>query len=76
MITKLEMSSITYLHTAQKETIPVNFVRMWRQFHGCPASGGGIEQVFFSAGKQHDTLTKKTRDKTLESTLKAQIAAL
>ncbi len=26
-------------------------VRMWRQFHGCHASGGGIERVFFSAGK-------------------------
>ena len=26
-------------------------VRMWRQLHGCPASGGGIERVFFSAGK-------------------------
>jgi hypothetical protein len=48
MITKLEMSIITYVHTAQKETIPVNFVRMWRQFHGCPASGGGIGRVFFS----------------------------
>jgi hypothetical protein len=41
-------------------------VRMWRQFHGCPASGGGIERVFFSDGKQHDPLKKKTRDKTLE----------
>ncbi len=47
-------------------------VRMWRQFHGCPASGGGIERVFFSAGKQHDAL-KKTMDKTLENTLKASI---
>jgi hypothetical protein len=31
---------------------------MWRQFHGCPVSGGGIERVFFSAGKQHDDLKK------------------
>ena len=46
---------------------------MWRQFHGCPASGGGIERVFFSAGKQHDALKKRTMDKTLESTLKASI---
>jgi hypothetical protein len=46
---------------------------MWRQFHGCPASGGGIERVFFSAGKQHDALKKKTMDKTLEITLKASI---
>jgi hypothetical protein len=48
-------------------------VRMWRQFHGCPASGGGIERVFFSAGKQHDVLKKRTMDKTLENTLKASI---
>jgi hypothetical protein len=45
---------------------------MWKQFHGCPASGGGIERVFGSAGKQH-ALKKKARDKTLESTLKASI---
>jgi hypothetical protein len=32
---------------------------MWRQFHGCPASGGGIERVFFSAGEQPDALKKK-----------------
>jgi hypothetical protein len=50
-----------------------DIVRMWRQFHGCPAPGGGIERVFFSSGKQHDTLKKKTMDKTLESTLKASI---
>jgi hypothetical protein len=35
-------------------------VRMWRQSHGCPASGGGIDRVFFSVGKQHDTLKKRT----------------
>jgi hypothetical protein len=46
---------------------------MWRQFHGCPASGGGIERVFFSAGKQHDALKKRTMHKTLESTLKVSI---
>jgi hypothetical protein len=46
---------------------------MWRQFHGCPASGGGIERVCFSAGKQHDVLKKRTMDKTLESTLKSSI---
>ena len=44
---------------------------MWRQFHGCPGSGGGIERVFTAAGKQHDDLKKSTMDKTLESTLKA-----
>ena len=59
-------------HTHVNQTYP-DVVRMWRQFHGCPVSGGGIERVFFSAGKQHDTLKKKTRDKTLESTLKAGI---
>jgi len=31
---------------------------MWRQFHG---SGGGIERVFTSAGKQHYALKKNTR---------------
>jgi hypothetical protein len=46
---------------------------MWRQFHGCVASGGGIERVFLASGKQHDTLRKKTMDKTLEITLKASI---
>jgi hypothetical protein len=46
---------------------------MWRQFHGCPASGGGIERVFFSVGKLHDTLKKRTMDKTLENTLKVSI---
>lgn len=46
-------------------------VRMWRQFHGAPASGGGVERVFSSAGKQHDDLKKRTRDKILESTMKA-----
>ena len=59
-------------HAHVNQTYP-DVVRMWRQFHGCPASGGGIERVFFSAGKQHDTLKKKTMDKTLESTLKASI---
>jgi hypothetical protein len=44
---------------------------MWRQFHGCPGSGGGIEGVFTVAEKQHDDLKKNTMDKTLESTLKA-----
>ena len=34
-------------------------------------SGGGIEWVFFSSGKQYDTLKKNTMDKTLENTLKA-----
>ena len=48
-------------------------VRMWRQVRACPASGGGIKRVFFSAGKQHDALKKRTMDKTLESTLKASI---
>jgi hypothetical protein len=43
---------------------------MWRQFHGCPVPGAGIERVFFPPGKQYDALKKKTMDKTLESTLK------
>ena len=59
-------------HAHVNQTYP-DVVRMWRQFHGCPASGDGIERVFFSTGKQHDALKKKTRDKTLEITLKAAI---
>jgi hypothetical protein len=55
-------------HDHVNQTYP-DVVRMWRQFHGCPASGGGIERVFCSVGKQHDTLKKKTRDETLENTL-------
>jgi hypothetical protein len=31
-----------------------------------PLSGGGIERVFTSAGKQHDALKKNTMDKTLK----------
>ena len=59
-------------HTHVNQTYP-DVIRMWRQFHGCPASGGGMERVFFVAGKQHDAFKKKTMDKTLESTLKASI---
>ncbi len=33
----------------------------------------GIDRVFFSVGKQHDVLKKKTMDKYLENTLKASI---
>jgi hypothetical protein len=43
---------------------------MWRQFHGFPGSGGGIERVFPPTGKQYDDLKKNTIDKTLENTLK------
>ena len=59
-------------HAHVNQTYP-EFVRMQRQFHGCHASGDGIERVSFSAGKQHDTLKKRTMDKTLENTLKASI---
>jgi hypothetical protein len=60
-------------HAHVNQTYP-DVVRMWRQFHGCPASpGGGIERVSFSAGKQHDALKGKTMDKTLENALKASI---
>ena len=57
-------------HAHVKRTYP-DVVRMWRQFHVCPGSGGGIKRVFTAAGKQHDALKKSTMDKTLESTLKA-----
>jgi hypothetical protein len=33
-------------HAQVNQTYP-DVVRMWRQFHGYPASGDGIEQVFF-----------------------------
>ena len=59
-------------HAHVNPTYP-DVVRMWRQFHGCPASGGGIERVVFSAAKHHDSLKKRTMDKTLENTLKASI---
>ncbi len=32
-------------HAHVHQTYP-DVVRMWRQLHGCPASGGGIERVF------------------------------
>ncbi len=35
------------VNTHVNPTYP-DVVRMWRQFHGCPASGGLIERVFFS----------------------------
>jgi hypothetical protein len=56
-------------NTHVKRTYP-DVVRMWRQFHGCPGSGGGIERVFTAAAKQHDDLKKRTMDKTLKNTLK------
>ena len=55
-----------------KRTYP-DVVRMWRQFHGCPGSGGGIERVFIASGKQQDDLKKNTMDKMLENTLKVGI---
>ncbi len=61
-------------HDHVKRTYP-DVVRMWRQFHGCPGSGGGIERVFTSAGKQDNDLKKRTMDKTLENTLKAGMNA-
>ena len=56
-----------------KGELDPDVVRMWRQFHGCPGSGVGIDRVFTAAGKQHDALKKKTMDKTLENTLKTSI---
>jgi hypothetical protein len=35
--------------------------------------GGGIERVFFSAGKRHDALKKRIMDKDLENTLNTSI---
>ena len=45
-------------HDHVKQTYP-DVVRMWRQFHGYPASRDGIERVFFSTGKHHDDFKKK-----------------
>ncbi len=59
-------------HAHVNQTYP-DVVRMWRQFHGYPTSGDGIDRVFFSAVKQHDVLKKKNMDKTLEITLKTSI---
>ena len=57
-------------HDHVKRTYP-DVVRTWRLFHGCPGSGGEIERVFTTAGKQDDDLKKRVMDKTLEITLKA-----
>jgi hypothetical protein len=57
-------------HAHVKGTYP-DVVGMWRQFHGGPGSGDGIERVFTATGKQHDDLKKRTMGKTLESTLKS-----
>jgi hypothetical protein len=61
-----------WMHPHVNQTYP-DVVRMWKQFHDCPTSGGGIERVFFSVGKQHDALKKETMDKSLENTLKTSI---
>jgi hypothetical protein len=50
-----------YAHVNQ--TYP-DVVRMWKQFHGCPVSGVGIDRVFFSSGKQHDDLVFTDDDDT------------
>jgi hypothetical protein len=60
-------------HAHVNQTYQTYVVRMWRQFHGWPASGDGIERVFFSDGQHHDALKKRTMDKTLENTLKVSI---
>ena len=44
-------------HDHVKQTYP-DVVRMWRQFHGCPASGDGTERLFFSVGK-HDVCSQE-----------------
>jgi hypothetical protein len=53
---------------------------MWRQFHGYPGSGGGIERVFTAVGKQHDDLKKKYHvqddGKNIEGRNEYQIADL
>jgi hypothetical protein len=53
MSTKLLDWESVRTHSCQPDS---DVVRMWRQFHGLPPSGGGIERVFFTSGKQHDAL--------------------
>jgi hypothetical protein len=50
-----------------------NVWRLWQQFQGRPASGGGIEYVYTAAGKHHDDLRKATRQQTLQSSLKVSM---
>ena len=39
-----------------------NLYRMWRQFHGAPATSAGAKRLFSKAGKQHDDLKKNTKE--------------
>ena len=45
---------------------------MARNYLGCPASTGGLERMFSSAGKDHDSLKKNTKETTLETRLMAK----
>ena len=55
---------ISIILNTKKDEWP-NLVRMWRQFHGCPATFARVERLFFKAGKQHDDLRKSTTDVTI-----------
>eukprot|EP00918_Siedleckia_nematoides_P031174 GHVU01067468.1.p1 GENE.GHVU01067468.1~~GHVU01067468.1.p1 ORF type:complete len:186 (+),score=24.99 GHVU01067468.1:45-602(+) len=50
-----------------------NLTRMWRQFHGSPATSGGIERIFWRAGKAHDDLRKSTKETSIEAILMAGV---
>ena len=45
---------------------------MARNYLGCPASTGGLERMFSSAGSCHDALKKRTKETTLETRLMAK----
>jgi hypothetical protein len=45
---------------------------MARNYLGCPASTGGLERMFSSAGSCHDALKKNTKETTLETRLMAK----
>jgi hypothetical protein len=47
-----------HAHVNLEPNVP-DVVRMWRQFHGYPASGGGIERVFFHHVENNMMLSRK-----------------
>eukprot|EP00918_Siedleckia_nematoides_P041756 GHVU01090941.1.p1 GENE.GHVU01090941.1~~GHVU01090941.1.p1 ORF type:complete len:180 (-),score=21.27 GHVU01090941.1:1295-1834(-) len=50
-----------------------NLTRMWRQFHGSPATSAGIERMFWRAGKAHDDLRKNTKEASIEAIMIAGV---
>eukprot|EP00918_Siedleckia_nematoides_P044211 GHVU01096623.1.p1 GENE.GHVU01096623.1~~GHVU01096623.1.p1 ORF type:complete len:153 (+),score=16.46 GHVU01096623.1:502-960(+) len=50
-----------------------NLTRMWREYHGSPASTAGVERLFWKAGKNHDDLKKSMNEASLENMLVASV---